>query len=109
MTTWAEWKRANWQAMQERDARLEAERRAAKVVDLKEERKRRRRLRHMAKIAARVAHDAAVMNAFLNSPEGQDWLDKLDGDGVSTEPEMEAFLATPEGQAWLGDLYQHGA
>ena len=81
MTTWAEWKRANWQAMQERDARLEAERRAAKVVDLKEEKKRRRRLRAMAKIAARVEHDGAVMNAFLDSPEGQEWLAEL-----STEP-----------------------
>src|SRR5262249_15552184 len=82
MTTWAEWKRVNWQAMQERDARLEAERRAPKAVDLKEEKKRRRRLRAMARIAARVAHDTAVMNAFLDSPEGQEWLAEL-----STEPE----------------------
>src|SRR5262249_11150349 len=47
-----------------------------------EEKKRRRRLRAMARIAARVAHDTAVMNAFLDSPEGQEWLAEL-----STGPE----------------------
>jgi hypothetical protein len=76
--TWAEWKQANWLAMQERDARQEAERRAAKVVDLKAERKRQRRLQHMAKIKAIVERRDAEMRAFLATPEGQRWLDGLD-------------------------------
>src|SRR5262245_27908522 len=88
--TFAEAMMANRRAMQERDDRREAERLAAKVVDLKKEKVRRRYLRARASMAARMEREWNELWGRL-SPEARAELLSTE-----TEPEPSEAEVSPD-------------